>query len=201
MNTQQLIQAVRQLKREKLAPQPSIKRLTSVLRAFVGNPANRQALNFGQVSQGLYTRLLLNSFEDDFQIVVVLWGPGSRSPIHDHEGTVGAVAALAGVTQETKYYQLSQYGSQVELLEGKTVTLRKTTVTPILPDEATQLHAMANASTEWAATVHVYLTPVMNFHIYEPQSEDIYQMIDRRLWFDADNAWRQWEAAQAPLTA
>jgi predicted metal-dependent enzyme (double-stranded beta helix superfamily) len=105
MNTQQLIHAVRRIKRAELAPHPSIKHLTSVLRAFVGNPANRQALDFGQVSQGLYTRLLLNSFEDDFQIVVVLWGPGSRSPIHDHEGTVGAVAALAGVTQETKYYR------------------------------------------------------------------------------------------------
>ncbi|MCE7982923.1 MAG: hypothetical protein DYG89_17200 [Caldilinea sp. CFX5] len=196
MNTQQLIHAVRRIKRADLAPQQSIKHLTSVLRAFVGNPANRQALNFNQVSQGLYTRLLLNSFDDDFQIVVVLWGPGSRSPIHDHEETVGAVAALAGVTEETKYYRLSQHGNQVELLPGKSMTLQKSAVTPILPDEATQLHAMTNATSAWAATVHVYLTPVMNFHIYEPQGEDIYQMIDRRLWFDADNAWRQWEAVK-----
>lgn len=194
MNTQQLIRTVRQIKQEKLTQTQSIRRLTRVLRAFVGNPANRQALNFAQVSQGLYTRLLLNAFDDDFQIVVVLWGPGSRSPIHDHEETVGAVAALAGATQETKYYRLSHFGNQVELLPGKTMTLRKSAITPILPDEATQLHAMTNATNEWAATVHVYLTPVMNFHIYELQGEEIYQMVERRLWFDADNAWRQWEA-------
>jgi predicted metal-dependent enzyme (double-stranded beta helix superfamily) len=185
---------VRQIKQEKLTQAQSSQRLTSVLRAFVGNSANRQALNFAQVFQGLYTRLLLNSFDDDFQIVVVLWGPGSRSPIHDHKGTIGAVAALAGAPQETKYYQLSHFGNQVELLPGKTMTLRKSVVTPILPDEAPQLHAMTNPTSEWAATVHVYLTPVMNFHIYEPQSEEIYQMSERRLWFDADHAWRQWEA-------
>lgn len=194
MNTQQLIRAVRQIKQEKLAQTQSIRHLASVLRAFIGNPVNRQALNFDQVSQGLYTRLLLNSFDDDFQIVVVLWGPGSRSPIHDHEGTVGAVAALAGAPQETKYYLLSHFGNQVELLPGKTITLHKSAVTPILPNDATQLHAMTNPTNEWAATVHVYLTPVMNFHIYEPLQEDIYQMVDRRLWFDADHAWRQWEA-------
>jgi predicted metal-dependent enzyme (double-stranded beta helix superfamily) len=199
MNTQQLIQAVRQIKREKLSQTQSITRLSSVLRAFVRNPTNRQALNFGQVSQGLYTRLLLNSFDDDFQIVAVLWGLGSRSPIHDHEGTVGAVAALVGATKETKYHLLSQHGDQVELHEGETITLSATTVTPILPDEMTQLHAMTNATNVWAATVHVYLSPVMNFHIYEPQREDIYQMVDRRLWFDADNARRRWDAIDAGL--
>ena len=189
MDAQQLICTVRDIKRRQLPQQSQITLLSDALQAFVRNPLNRRSLPFGQVSSGLYTRLLLSSFADDFQIVVVLWGAGSRSPIHDHRDTVGAVAALSGATHETKYQRHGQPGDTVRLTQGDTIELRQDTVSPILPDESTQLHAMANRSAEWAATVHVYLTPVMDFHVYEPLGDDRYERVGKRLWFDAENAW------------
>jgi hypothetical protein len=41
-------------------------------------------------------------------------------------------------------------------------------VTPILPDDEKQLHEMGNNTSEWTATIHVYLTPIYDFHIYQP---------------------------------
>lgn len=191
MDAGRLIETVRHIKRHVHAPEQQIAGLNAALQAFVQDPANRMGLDHRTVSRGLYTRLRLTSFADDFQIVVVLWGPGSGSPIHDHHDTVGAVAALSGCTHETKYHLAPQAGEQVQLLPGETVALCERTVSPILPDEAHQLHAMTNPTDAWAATVHVYLTPVMDFHIYEPQVDGLYRRVGRQLWFDGENAWRQ----------
>jgi len=55
---------------------------------------------------------------------------------------------------------------------------------------------MVNATDTWAATVHIYLTPITDFYIYEPQPDGTYIMVERKLWFDGDNAWQTW---QTPL--
>ena len=190
MDVAQLVRTVRCIQRVARTEPAKVQMLTTALQAFMGEPRNRHALPYGQVSRGLYTRLLLNAHADPFQIVVVLWGPGSSSPIHDHQGTVGAVALLDGMTCETKYARLGETSAGTRLSCGQTTVLDASTVSPILTDEAGQLHAMHNPSNAWAATVHVYLTPVTDFHIYEPLGDDHYRRIPRQLWFDAENAWR-----------
>jgi len=195
MKPLELIQAIRMIKRQALAQSTQLAQLRQALIAFVSEPANRQ-VNLTNTSCGLYTRILLNSFDDDFQIVVVLWGPQSASPIHDHNGTVGAVAALAGHTIEAKYQILRTEAQRAWLQKQETSVLEATYVAPILPDETSQLHDMVNATDTWAATVHIYLTPITDFYIYEPQPDGTYIMVERKLWFDGDNAWQTW---QTPL--
>ncbi|HEX6292801.1 MAG TPA: cysteine dioxygenase family protein [Herpetosiphonaceae bacterium] len=199
MTPLELIRAIRDTKARAGSQAESLAVLSQALVAFVSEPAN-QHVNFATTTTGLYTRILLNAFEDDFQIVVVLWGPHSRSPIHDHSGTVGAVAALVGSTKETKYQVMHTKSGTAYLKKLKTTSLSGNQVTPILPDEATQLHDMVNDTDEWAATVHTYLTPVNQFYIYEPQQDGSFEMITKDLWFDVDNAWKSWYSPAVPAS-
>jgi predicted metal-dependent enzyme (double-stranded beta helix superfamily) len=200
MTPLELIEMVRDTKSQPLSQAEALASLSEALAAFVSEPAN-QHIHFATTTSGLYTRILLNSFADDFQIVVVLWGPHSRSPIHDHSGTVGAVAALVGSTKETKYQVMHTQDGKAHLVKLETMSLSGNRVTPILPDSTTQLHDMENDTDEWAATVHAYLTPVNQFYIYEPHTDGSYAMITRDLWFDADNGWKSWYAPTIPMAA
>lgn len=200
MNPGELIGAVRTVKQRALPQQESLDELTAVLSAFVADPVNR-SVELPQITSGLYTRSLLNSIEDDFQIVVVSWGPGSGSPIHDHNDTVGAVAALVGTTLETKHQIIDRNGSTVQLKALDTLRLHGELVTPILPDEETQLHDMVNHTDEWAATIHVYLTAIMEFRTYDPNPNGSFTVNPRKLWFDVDQAWRHWPALRTSLAA
>ncbi|BCJ62513.1 cysteine dioxygenase [Micromonospora endophytica] len=192
MNPAELIAGVAATKRRGLPAQESMVALSSVLTEFVTDPANRQVV-LPRSTRGLYTRMLLNAPDDDFQIVVVSWSPHSASPIHDHSGTIGAVAALTGTTIERKHRIVQSGGGVVRLQQRDVLRLSGRTVTPILPEEDFQLHDMANTTDEWAATVHVYLTPVNDFFIYEPRPDGTYRMQPRRLWFDLQDARHLWD--------
>jgi predicted metal-dependent enzyme (double-stranded beta helix superfamily) len=188
MNAQGLIDAVRHVKQQQ---QKSLTGLTAALTAFVTDPANRP-VELPSLTSGLYTRILLNAPNDDYQIVVVSWSPGGRSPIHDHDETAGAVAALVGTTLETKHQIVCRSESKVELAALDTIRLTGQTITPILPDETTQLHDMVNDTDEWSATVHVYLTAIHEFRIYAPDPDGSFSVQPRTLWFDAVDAGRHW---------
>lgn len=197
MNARDLIESVRHLKAAaRTMPHRAVfTSLSELLSAFLSEDANRRLPRLRE-SSDLYVRLLLTSLDEDFQIVVVLWGPGSASPIHDHNGTVGAVSALVGETEETKYEVQSYAGGGTELRRGDTLVLRPTTITPILPNDATQLHDMRNVSCrEWSATIHVYIDAIKQYGVYHQQPNGRYVRELRNLWFDADEAWTLWAPA------
>lgn len=185
MNPREFIHAVAEIrsKLEISSESEALEALSGCLRDFVLDPAN-QRLSFATTTVGLYTRILLNSPEDPFQVVLALWGPGSDSPIHDHDGTVGGVAALVGESVETKYRMDGLDGPTAKLSRSSTLVLRDGVVTPILPDEELQLHDMGNRTGDWAATVHVYLRPIQRFNLYHPNPDGTYTVEGRDLWFD-----------------
>src|SRR4051812_31929978 len=112
MNHIELIEAVGYAKAQLLSEIESLSSVSDALSEFVSKFSN-QPLKIPIITHGLYTRILLSAVEDDFQVVVVFWGPHSKSPIHDHNGTVGAVACLKGMTNETKYQATYRKGSNV----------------------------------------------------------------------------------------
>jgi predicted metal-dependent enzyme (double-stranded beta helix superfamily) len=197
MNHIELIEAVGYAKSRSLSEREALASISNALSEFVSEPASQPA-KIPIITCGLYTRILLSAAEDGFQVVVVFWGPHSKSPIHDHNSTVGAVACLKGVTDETKYQATYREGSNVGLEALDTVRLAHGLVMPILPDEQTQLHDMANNTSEWTATVQVYLTPIHHFHIYQPQPDGSFEMQPTELWFDGQGGSHLWtDAAEA----
>lgn len=142
---------------------------------------------------GRYTRVLLNDPEDRFQIVVVFWPPGSRSAIHDHAETHGAVMCLFGEVRETKYARRELGKSRVALEAVADGPLRVGEFSPITPEDGAQLHDMVNASQAWAATIHVYLRAIDRFGVYRATDGGSFVREGRSLWFDYCEGAARWD--------
>ncbi|MCX4967001.1 cysteine dioxygenase family protein [Streptomyces sp. NBC_00654] len=185
MDVTALIDAVSQTKdkADELSCQEIIDRLSDALARFTTSAENQHFAEEYRPS-GNYTRLLLNSPQDAFQVVLVFWGPGKGSPIHDHDDTIGAVSALTGETKEIKYVTTGQVGECVELAEAGEFTIAPGRITPILPEDDKQLHLMVNEKTHWAATVHVYLTAIHRYQMYLAAPGGSFRTAETSLWFD-----------------
>ena len=187
MNIQSLRSNIRQLKSKHLAPAIAAERLGElVVGAFVQDHSWSQLIQ-STVSQGLYQRYRLSYPSDDFQIILVAWEPGKKSPIHDHHETIGVVTTLLGEMIETRYQQLIKIGKYCALKPNRRHHLKPSSVSSILPGKVMQLHQMTNPSQQWAATLHVYLEPLETFHLYHPILKPWYVAVTKTLWFDDIN--------------
>lgn len=150
---------------------------------------------------GRYPRVLLSRIEDPFQIIAVLWAPGSRSAIHDHENTLGAVTGILGEVRETKF-KISDFGDGwVALKDSENQLLNRNFVSPISPRDGEQLHVMANETLSWAATLHVYLRSIISYQSYSLLAGDRYKYSYQKFWFDYENACREWDKASEVVPA
>ncbi len=95
-----------------------------------------------------YTRTVL--FENSqCEVVLISWPPGSRSAIHDHGTSEGAVIVLEGEVYEERRNEGRQYHAVLDVLEEHPATI----------------HRMGNASAEPALTLHIYRPKLtMNFY-------------------------------------
>ncbi|MDJ0596157.1 MAG: cysteine dioxygenase family protein [Pleurocapsa sp. MO_226.B13] len=186
MNIQSLRSNIRQLKSKHPAPAIAAERLGELVRTFVRHHSLSQLIQ-STVSQGLYRRYRLSHPRDDFQIILVAWEPGKKSPIHDHHETIGVVTTLLGEMIETRYQQLIKIGKYCALKPNRRHHLKPSSVSSILPGKVMQLHQMTNPSQQWAATLHVYLEPLETFHLYYPILQPWHVAISKTLWFDDIN--------------
>jgi predicted metal-dependent enzyme (double-stranded beta helix superfamily) len=100
-----------------------------------------------------YQQYLLHSdSRERFSVVSFVWGPGQKSPIHDH--TVwGIVGILRGAESEQHYARTSD-GRFVE--QGDPVRLETGEVTAVSP-EIGDFHRVANALADQpSVSIHVY---------------------------------------------
>lgn len=197
MSPSDFIAQVGALAARRLPPRAAVALLAPMLAAFVAEPAHRRLPPQVRLL-GPGARVLLNRPEDGFHIVVVPWVGGSRSPIHDHAGATGAVAALAGATLETKYRATSAGADLVRLEPAGQLRLGGRVVTPLLSDDGLQLHEMAHAPGGPAATVHVYLQPLLEQDVYLPRADGLHRRQRRPVTVDAADAWHWWSRSNAP---
>lgn len=200
MSPSDFIAQVGALAARRLPPRAAVALLAPLLAAFVAEPAHRRLPPQLRLL-GADVRILLNRPEDGFHIVVVPWAGGSRSLIHDHAGATGAVAALAGATMETKYRATSAGTDLVRLERAGQLRLGGRVVTPLLPDDGLQLHEMAHAPGGPAATVHVYLQPLLTQDVYLPRADGLHQRQRRSVTVDVADAAHWWSPPNARANA
>jgi predicted metal-dependent enzyme (double-stranded beta helix superfamily) len=108
---------------------------------------------YAQTSRSGYQQYLLHAdSQERFSVVSFVWGPGQKSPIHDH--TVwGIVGILRGAEFEQNYFRTSE-GRFVE--HGSPARLEKGEVTAVSP-EIGDFHRVSNAFDDCPSiSIHVY---------------------------------------------
>lgn len=115
-----------------------------------------------------YTRnLIANGKDDRFGLMILAWGPGHKSPIHDHNGSHCIMRVLEGGLLETLYKNNSSDGMESDssfeegIYEKKRETVLSINQTAYINDKI-GWHRVSNASS---------LQPAVSLHLYAPPIE------------------------------
>lgn len=122
---------------------------------------------FRVFKQGTYARhrVLRNSF---VELLVLCWLPGQRTPIHDHNGSYGAVRVCEGVMWETTF-ALNEacelyYRSAREWAQGE-----------VTGADVPDIHQLGNpeCSGQKLITLHLYAPPLGVLNTYKVGSSEV----------------------------
>lgn len=130
-------------------------------------------------------------FKGECMVIMMLWGPGARTAIHDHGGSRGTVKVLKGRLTEKRFRfdgsKLEQYST--------------TTGIPgdILSVSSTDLHSIENGEDEMSVSLHIYDTASNSF-----EGTVIYDAVNKRFGvlngFASRASWREKPEAFSSIT-
>lgn len=140
---------------------------------------------FRQVKPESYARRLLYQDPDlGFTALVMTWGPGQRTALHDHAGIWCVEGVLEGEMEVDRYELMeeSEDGLCRFVGRGAVHAVAGSAGALIPPFEH---HVLANSLPDRASlTLHVYGGEMDHCDIFEPRGEDLYQRRSRRLSYD-----------------
>lgn len=116
-------------------------------------------------------RLLHRSDELGYSVLVMTWGPGQGTPLHDHAGMWCVEGVLSGDIDVTQYELLEQQGDRYRFRQQGTIAAGVGNAGALIPPF--EYHTIRNASAnEKAVTVHVYAGEMTSCTIFVPGSAD-----------------------------
>ena len=160
-------------------------RIKSDLESFI--PAEGLTLpeRFRQVKPDSYARrLLYRDPELGFTALIMTWGPGQRTALHDHSGIWCVEGVVEGQMKVTRFELTDETGEGVyRFAERGAVSASAGTAGALIPPF--EHHVLANALPDRASlTLHVYGGEMDRCHIFEPVGDGLYRQSTRRLSYD-----------------
>jgi cysteine dioxygenase len=114
-----------------------------------------------------YTRTLF--FRDErFEMLVLAWRPGQKSPIHDHANSICTMYVLDGVCEATNYRQSTDL-SQRALIQDATIHLSAGSTITVYGGDIHEVGCPSNAS-DGLVTIHFYLPPIPEMLVFDPET-------------------------------
>jgi predicted metal-dependent enzyme (double-stranded beta helix superfamily) len=165
--------------------EPSLQAITARVKRDLEDLLGGSALNlperFRQPRPDCYARrLLYQDPQQRYTAVVMTWGPGQGTPVHDHGGlwcVEGVVEGEMSVTQ----FDVQPDGDAFRVQPiGKPVTAGVGTAGRLIPP--TDYHVLANAQpSRPSVTLHVYGGNLDGCRIFVPRADGLYQQNVRAL--------------------
>ena len=168
---------------------PMQRLVTELTRAFAADPKGADAAGllaayargsgdwdrYAQFDDSRYTRNLVARCEH-FELLVLCWAPGQRSPIHDHQGQRCWMGVLDGRIEEGQFQQ-AEAGPPRAV---GTKVFERGGVAYITDDIA--LHDIAGADGRAAVSLHLYAGPISTCRIFDRVTGEV---TERRLEYDS----------------
>lgn len=144
-------------------------RAAKMLEAYAGEHEDWR--EFAYYEDSRYTRNMLFRNED-FELLLLCWGPGMQSPIHSHMGQNCWMAVLDGDIEEV-HFRTPGGGQGGPLEQGRVTTLEQGRVAYISDDIALHLVRPTRASSQGGATLHLYSKPIDSCFLYDEESGEV----------------------------
>lgn len=127
-------------------------------------------------------RLLHKSDELGYSVLVMTWGPGQGTPLHDHAGMWCVEGVASGNIDVTQYELLEERGDRYRFRRQNTVSAGVGNAGALIPPF--EYHTIQNASpTAKAVTVHVYAGEMTSCTVFVPQGDGWHERQERQLTY------------------
>ena len=134
---------------------------------------------------GHYARRLLHRDEArHYSIVVMTWGPGQRTPIHDHSG-MWCVEGVWGGSIDVQQYELVQAADESFCFEPRnSYEAGVGSAGCLIPPY--EYHSISNPSEQRSSvSLHIYGGEMQCCNVFERQSDGTYRRRQRPLGYDS----------------
>ncbi|KAF7634539.1 Cysteine dioxygenase [Meloidogyne graminicola] len=116
-----------------------------------------------------YTRNLVDAGNGKYNLMILCWGPGMGSSIHDHTNAHCFVKVLQGNLLETRFELPIEEQSEKPLIESGTQLYKLNGVSYI--SDKIGLHRMENPShSDSAITLHLYIPPFTHCNTFNQRT-------------------------------
>lgn len=131
-----------------------------------------------------YARHLLYRSEDHgYTAVVMVWGPGQRTGLHDHSGLWCVEGVVEGELEITRYERLGDEDAACRFEECERVHASAGSSGSLIPPH--EYHVLANDSVQQPAiTLHIYGGEMTACSVFEPQADGSFVRRERHLSYD-----------------
>lgn len=128
-----------------------------LLNAYKSNPMDWR--NYAKFDTHRYTRNLVDEGNGKFNLMILCWGEGMGSSIHDHSNSHCFVKVLDGSLKETLYAWPEDDADSEDSMKETSVNVYKRDGVAYINDTI-GLHRMENPShTDGSVTLHLYVPP------------------------------------------
>jgi predicted metal-dependent enzyme (double-stranded beta helix superfamily) len=128
-------------------------------------------------------RLLHRDDELGYTAVVMTWGPGQKTGLHDHSGIWCVEGVIAGVMNVTRYDLVESAGDGYRFTEVEQVRAGVGSSGALIPPY--EYHVLGNAlADQTSVTLHIYGGEMDHCAIYEPEANGLWRRQEKRLSYD-----------------
>ncbi len=129
--------------------------------------------------EGYARRLLHRSDALGYTAVVMTWGPGQQTPLHDHAGIWCVEGVVLGQMDVTQFDLVEDSGDACRFEARGCVHASVGSAGCLIPPF--EYHVLANALATPSITLHVYGGEITTCHVFEPEGNGRYVRRDRAL--------------------
>lgn len=152
-------------------PEATTSRIRTELEDVLGARALELADRFRQAGPNSYARRLFHRDDEmDWTAVLMAWGPGQYTPLHDHDGCWCVEGVVEGEIEVTLFEKTEEVGEdRVRFEQRQTLRAAPGQAGTLIPPF--EYHVLGNpASDRVAVTLHVYEGKMSRCAIFEPEA-------------------------------
>ncbi|CAG7835243.1 unnamed protein product [Allacma fusca] len=145
----------------------NIEYVTRLMEAYKSNTEDWG--KFAKFDQFRYTKNLIDEGNGKFDLILVCWKGGQKSPIHDHADSHCFMKTLAGTLTEIRYDWPKDNTDPQALDETSQTNLEHNEVCYM--SDALGLHSMGIAdNVDTAVSLHLYSPPISSCQVFDPRT-------------------------------
>ena len=136
--------------------------------------------SFRSPIEGTYARRLLHRDpEGQYTMVVMTWGPGQKTALHDHAGIWCVECVVDGRMEVAQFDLRAEHDGRYEFAERSRVVAGRGSAGCLIPPF--EYHTLGNAAQTPSVTLHVYGGEMDHCHVFEPLEDGSYRRVRKDL--------------------